>query len=120
MRQFYTVFNNEKVSPFATQLAWSHYVELLPIKDDNKLLYYLNISVKQKLSRNDFYNEYINYRHKQKKSNGGNEMSCKIAGTTQIGKEVFIMISYEAQKIRLDGVVNTCRLGGYTVSNGKK
>ena len=57
MRQFYSIFNNEKVSPFATQLAWSHYVELLPIKDYNKLLYYLNISVKQKLSRNDLRNK---------------------------------------------------------------
>ena len=57
MRLFYSIFNSEKVSPFATQLAWSHYVELLPIKDYNKLLYYLNISVKQKLSRNDLRNK---------------------------------------------------------------
>ena len=53
MRQFYNVFNNEKVSPFATQLTWSHYTELLSIKDYNKILYYLNISIKQNLSRND-------------------------------------------------------------------
>lgn len=25
MRQFYKLFSNEKVSPFATQLSWSHY-----------------------------------------------------------------------------------------------
>lgn len=30
MKQFYTIFSNEKVSPFATQLTWSHYTELLP------------------------------------------------------------------------------------------
>ena len=43
MKQFYNVFSGEKVSPLATQLTWSHYIELLSIKDKNKLLYYLNI-----------------------------------------------------------------------------
>ena len=27
MKQFYNVFSNEIVSPFATQLTWSHYTE---------------------------------------------------------------------------------------------
>ncbi len=53
MRQFFKMFNNEKWSPLATKLTWSHYTELLPIKDKNKLLYYLNISINQNLSRND-------------------------------------------------------------------
>lgn len=53
MRQFYIMFINEKVSPLATQLTWSHYSELLSIKDKNKLMYYLNISINQNLSRND-------------------------------------------------------------------
>lgn len=53
MKQFYNIFNNEKVSPFATQLTWSHYIELLPIKDESKMLYYLNISIDLNLSRND-------------------------------------------------------------------
>ena len=53
MKQFYNMFNEEKVSPLATQLTWSHYTELLTIKDKNKLLYYVNISIEQNLSRND-------------------------------------------------------------------
>lgn len=53
MKQFYNIFSDEKVSPLATQLTWSHYVELLPIKDVNKLLYYLSASIKLNLSRND-------------------------------------------------------------------
>ena len=56
MRQFFKMFNNEKWSPMATKLTWSHYTELLPIKDKNKLLYYLNISINQNLSRNDLRN----------------------------------------------------------------
>ena len=50
MRQFYWII--EKGAPMAHQLSWSHYVELLPIKNINELLYYLNISIEQSLSRN--------------------------------------------------------------------
>ena len=35
MKQFYLVFSNEKVAPLAQQLSWSHYIELLPLKDEN-------------------------------------------------------------------------------------
>lgn len=49
MKQFYNVFSNEKVSTLSTQLTWSHYTELLPIKDVNKLYYYLNITIDQRI-----------------------------------------------------------------------
>jgi len=51
MRQFYLILR--KGAPFAHQLSWSHYMELLPIKDINKINYYINISVNNNLSRND-------------------------------------------------------------------
>ncbi|MBQ3142225.1 MAG: DUF1016 family protein [Bacilli bacterium] len=56
MKQFYIIFSNEKVSPLATQLTWSHYTELLPIKDKNKMLYYVNIFIELNLSRNELRN----------------------------------------------------------------
>ena len=49
MRQFYNVFSNEKVAPLVRQLSWSHYLELLAIKDQNELLYYLNICINNNL-----------------------------------------------------------------------
>ena len=49
MKQFYNMFSSEKVSTLSTQLSWSHYTELLPIKDKNKLLYYLNLCINQNL-----------------------------------------------------------------------
>ena len=52
-KQFYNVFSNEKVSPLATQLTWSHYSELLSIKDINKLTYYINISINDNLSKRE-------------------------------------------------------------------
>ena len=37
----------------STRLTWSHYVELLPIKDTNEILYYINVSINKHLSRNE-------------------------------------------------------------------
>ena len=49
MKQFYIMFSDEKVSTLSTQLSWSHYTELLSIKDENKLFYYLNIAIEQNI-----------------------------------------------------------------------
>ena len=51
MNPFYNMFNDEKVSPMATQLTWSHYTELLSIKDSNKLTYYINVTKDNNLSK---------------------------------------------------------------------
>ena len=53
MRQFYTLFTTQKWSPLATKLNWSHYVELLSIKDSNKILYYINQCTSFHLSRDE-------------------------------------------------------------------
>ena len=50
MRQFYLLSN---VAPVAQSLTWSHYCELLPLKDINKIRYYIKICVMYNLSRND-------------------------------------------------------------------
>ena len=49
MRQFYLIV--EKGAPLAHQLTWSHYCELLSIKDINEINYYISISEKQNLSK---------------------------------------------------------------------
>ena len=56
IRQFYNVFKDEKWSPSATVLTWSHYTELLALNDINKINYYIDICKKQSLSRNDLRN----------------------------------------------------------------
>ena len=53
IRQYYRMFKDEKWSPMATKLSWSHYSELLSIKDKNKLLYYINISINDNLSKRE-------------------------------------------------------------------
>ena len=46
MRQFYKIFSNEKVSALLTQLSWSHYLELITLKDINKIIYYVDTTIK--------------------------------------------------------------------------
>ncbi len=53
MKQFYNTFSDEKVSPLATQLSWSHYTELLSIKDKNKLMYYIRVTTENSLSKRE-------------------------------------------------------------------
>ena len=48
MRQFYLLFQN--IAPSA-QLSWSHYQELIPLKDINKINYYINQCIKYRLSK---------------------------------------------------------------------
>ena len=51
MKQFHSMFSDEKVSQLATQLSWSHYVELLPLKNIDEIRYYINICRKQNIGR---------------------------------------------------------------------
>ena len=51
MKQFYSMFSDEKVSQLATQLSWSHYVELLPLKNIDEIKYYINICREQNIGR---------------------------------------------------------------------
>ena len=49
MRKFYLLF--EKGQPLAAQLSWSHYCELLSLKDVNEIEYYIKITSEQFLSK---------------------------------------------------------------------
>ena len=51
MKQFYTVFSNEKVSTLLTQLTWSHYLLLISMKDYNKIIYYIELAKKNNLTQ---------------------------------------------------------------------
>ena len=46
MKQFYKVFSDEKVSAMLTQLSWSHCLELIVLKDINKINYYISTTIK--------------------------------------------------------------------------
>ena len=49
IRQFYWLI--EKGAPLAHQLTWSHYTELIPLKDINKINFYINRIILNNLSK---------------------------------------------------------------------
>lgn len=51
MKQLYNMFYDEKVSPLVTQLTWTHYLLLLPVKDKNEIIYYIDQIEKRNLSK---------------------------------------------------------------------
>lgn len=65
MKQFYNMFKDEKVSPLVTQLSWSHYSELLSIKDINKLMYYINITINKNLSKRELREKIKNREYER-------------------------------------------------------
>ena len=67
MRQFYLLF--QKGATLSHQLTVSHYIELLKLKDIQKIKYYISISSKQNLSVRELRekiksNEYERIRYK--------------------------------------------------------
>ena len=55
MRKFYEIFNDEKLYPVGTKLCWSHYRELLSIKNIDEIIYYVYICEKNNLSRRQLH-----------------------------------------------------------------
>ena len=57
MKQFYTVFSDEKVTTMLTQLTWSHYLLLLSIKDYDEIIYYINIARDNNLTQRQLHDK---------------------------------------------------------------
>lgn len=51
MRQFYVMI--KKGARFGHQLSWSHYRELIPLKDVNKINYYIDLCEKYSITRDE-------------------------------------------------------------------
>lgn len=56
MRSFYLLINNyEILQPVAAKLYWSHFTLLLQLKDINEIIYYIDISIVQNLSKRQLH-----------------------------------------------------------------
>ena len=54
-RQFYEIFSKQKWSTMWTKLCWSHYREVLSIKNINEIIYYLNECENKNLSQRQLH-----------------------------------------------------------------
>lgn len=70
MIKFYLHFKDWKEIP--TQLNWSHYIELLSLKEPNEINYYIKISLEQNLSYRELHRKIINNEYNNIGSNTKN------------------------------------------------
>ena len=63
MRKFYEIFSDEKLYPLGTKLSWSHYRELLTIKNIDEIIYYIHICEEGNLSRRQLQGKIKNHEY---------------------------------------------------------
>jgi len=81
MRKFYLFFKKRQAMP--AQLTWSHYIELLSITNEQKINYYIKISIKQNLSYRELHNKIKNQEYERLDESTKNKL-IKQEETSQI------------------------------------
>ena len=69
MRKFYEIFNDAKLTAVRSKLSWTHYKELLSVKNADEIVFYINECINKNLSTRQL-NEII-------KNNTYNRLSSK-------------------------------------------
>ena len=72
IRQFFLIL--QKSPTVSDQLSWSHYVELLYLKDINKINYYIDIAVKQNLGVRELRNKIKSREYERLDENTKNKL----------------------------------------------
>lgn len=62
-RSFFLTF--PKIGTLCQQLTWSHIKTILPIKDENKRNYYINLCIKERLSKRELISRIKNYSYER-------------------------------------------------------
>ena len=65
IRQFYEIFSNQKWPTVWTKLSWSHYREVLSLKNINEIRYYLNECENKNLSVRELQEKIKNKEYKR-------------------------------------------------------
>lgn len=59
MRKFYEIFNDAKLNPLGSKLSWSHFRELLVLKNIDEIKYYIDISEQNNLTKRQLHERII-------------------------------------------------------------
>ena len=59
MRKFYEVFKSGKLTPLVSKLSWSHYIQLFSLKNEDEIIYYINLSINNNLNKRELQEKII-------------------------------------------------------------
>ncbi|MBQ2873062.1 MAG: DUF1016 family protein [Bacilli bacterium] len=63
MRKFYEIFSNGKLNPVGSKLSWTHYRELLVVKNIDAIKYYIKICEENNLSKRELQEKIKNHEY---------------------------------------------------------
>ena len=63
MRQFYEIFSSIKWNPLGSKLSWSHFRELLIVKNIDAIMYYIDICERNNLTRRQLQERIRNHEY---------------------------------------------------------
>ena len=66
-----------KSQPIADQLSWNHYIELLPLKNNSKINYYISQIISLNLSRNELRTKIKNNEYERLDKETKNKLKNK-------------------------------------------
>ena len=118
MKQFYNIFNDEKVSPMVTQLTWSHYIQLLSLKNEDEIIYYINTTINNNLNKRELQ-EKIN-RLNLERAYGDLSGDTKYVKTGKEKAREILQTAGAALAIASTAVAIYAQLNGFKDIGGKK
>ena len=65
MRKFYELFSKQKLNPLGSKLNWSHYRELLSLKNINAIKYYIIICDRNNLTKRQLHEKIKNKEYER-------------------------------------------------------
>ena len=77
MRQFYKIFSSIKWNPMGSKLSWSHFRELLIVKNIDEIMYYIDICEKKNLSRRQLQERIKNHEYDRLSDETKNKLITK-------------------------------------------
>ena len=100
IRQFYLIFKDEKWSQVATKLSWSHYCELLSLKNENAISYYINECIKNNIGRDELREKIKDKEYERLPENTKNKLinQDKTIGIIIVAKDNKYIIEYCSDK----------------------
>jgi predicted nuclease of restriction endonuclease-like (RecB) superfamily len=65
MRKFYEVFKNEKLTLLVSKLNWSHCLQLLSLKNNEEIIYYINLIAVNNLSKRKLQEKITSHEYER-------------------------------------------------------